>query len=202
MFADWKFTLCLFYLFGKNGSSAELVRIQNLNNFTEIYRLKNVDFILDSYFFILNNTVYLTYGTIISNTTYKSTLLRISGTNYKEIINTTSTGEVFAFFQDDKIFYYGVCGGNTSLLIIDPSTAEIERRFNISWAPFYHNNSTTIAIGNDILYSNDGINFKPLCSRNGMNFNIVQPDQITIVKDEIYVLLFDNGQILIVKCKV
>ena len=192
-----------FYLFGKNGSSAELVRSQNLNNFTEIYKIKNVVFIFNSYLFTLNNEIYLAYGVAISNlSSGEGALLKISETGCKEIVNNTQTWEVFAFSQNNKIFYYETLEKNINLLVINPFTDKIEGKYNIYGVPFYHNNGTTVAIGKNILYSENGINFKSVCSRNNMNFDIISPDQIIIVNNELYVLLIDNDQSVIMRCRI
>ena len=191
-----------FYLFEKNENSAELVRTKDFNNFTEIYRIKNVDIIFNSYLFALNNEVYLAYGVAISNLSNgEGALLKTSGTGYKVILNNTHTWEIFAFSQDNKIFYYETLEKNINLFVINPFTDRIEGKYNIYWVPFYHNNGITIAIGKDILYSENGINFKPVCSRDGMSFDINSPDQIAIIHDELYVLLF-NGQSIMVRCRI
>ena len=191
------------YLFGKNGSGAELVRSQNLNNFTEIYKIGNVISIFNSYLFALNNEIYLAYGVAISNLSNgEGALLKISGTGYKEIVTNTQTWEVFAFSQNNKIFYYETLEKNINLLVINPFTDKIEGKYNIYGVPFYHNNGTTVAIGKDILYSENGINFKPICPRDDMSFDIISPDQITIVNNELYVLLLNNGKSVIMICKI
>jgi len=191
-----------FYLFGKNGNLAELVRTQNFRNFTEIYKIKNVDFIFNSYLLSLNNDLYLAYGVSILNlNNEKSALLKISEAGCKEIVNTTKTWEIFAFLQNNKIFYYELYGGKPHLFVINPHTDKIERSYTLPGIVFYHGNGITVAIGRNILYSKDGIDFVPVCSRNGMNYDIISPDQIVVVNHELYVLLF-NGQTVMIKCRV
>ncbi len=188
----------LYYIFGQNGSVAEMLLSNNMEEFKETTIFKDVKFLMASYFVTSSNSnLYLLYHLSFGTQNiswHRTALLMVKGENVSEIYNTSGEmGHIYICPVGNKLYAY-LSYQSTTLLIFDSQTNKLVKRVGgiDAWVLYHDTDSNiTVGISNYFSYSTDGIHFKNIYPRGELKFDITSKDVAVAGEKSIYVLVYD-----------